>query len=61
MQLQTNETLRVGDEIMVIVTDIDDKGRVNLACKDAYENKKEGKSDKKDKKDFHKREKKENK
>ena len=38
---------------MVIVTEIDDKGRVNLATKEAYENKKEDKDSKK-KKDFKK-------
>ena len=36
---------------MVIVTEIDDKGRVNLATKEAYENKKDDKDSKK-KKDF---------
>ena len=55
------DALAIGDEIMVIVTDIDDKGRVNLACKEAYESKKDQKQDKKEKKEFHKREKKENK
>ena len=58
---KVEDALAIGDEIMVIVTDIDDKGRVNLACKEAYESKKDQKQDKKDKKDFHKRQKKEDK
>ena len=58
---KVEDALAIGDEIMVIVTDIDDKGRVNLACKEAYESKKDQKQDKKDKKDFHKRQKKEEK
>ena len=46
------DVLAIGDEIMVVVTEIDEKGRINLACKDAYENKKkEGKKEHKDHKD----------
>ena len=48
---KVEDVLAINDEIMVIVTEIDDKGRVNLACKDAYENKKDSKG----KKDFHKK------
>lgn len=48
---KVEDALAIGDEIMVIVTEIDDKGRVNLACKDAYENKKDSKA----KKDFNKK------
>ena len=58
---KVEDVLAINDEIMVIVTEIDDKGRVNLACKDAYENKKEskGKKDFGKKKDFKPRAKKE--
>ena len=50
---KVEDVLAIGDEIMVIVTEIDDKGRVNLATKEAYENKKEDKDSKK-KKEFKK-------
>lgn len=52
---KVEDALQIGDEIMVIVTDIDEKGRVNLSTKEAYENKKESKPrDKKaNKKDNH--------
>ena len=52
------DALAIGDEIMVVVTEIDDKGRVNLACKDAYENKKkEAKKEFKEKKKSFKKDK----
>ena len=38
--------LAIGDEILVCVTEIDDKGRVNLARKEALERPKEDKKDK---------------
>ena len=57
---KVEDRLAIGDEIMVIVTDIDDKGRVNLSTKEAYENKKE-KKEKKDNEKGHKKEFKEHK
>ncbi len=57
---KVEDRLAIGDEIMVIVTDIDDKGRVNLSTKEAYENKKE-KKEKKENEKGHKKEFKEHK
>ena len=43
---KVEDALAIGDEILVCVTEIDDKGRVNLARKEALERPKEDKKDK---------------
>ncbi|OLA09032.1 MAG: polyribonucleotide nucleotidyltransferase [Coprobacillus sp. 28_7] len=58
---KVEDALAINDEIMVIVTEIDDKGRVNLSTKEAYECKKEDKSSKKENKKEFKRDRKESK
>ena len=43
---KVEDALAIGDEILVCVTEIDDKGRVNLARKEALERSKDDKKDK---------------
>ena len=44
---KVEDALQIGDEIIVCVTEIDEKGRVNLATKAGLEKKNEAKDDKK--------------
>ena len=58
---KVEDALAIGDEIMVCVTEIDDKGRVNLARKEALDRPKEDKKEKGRFKDKKRADKKENK
>ena len=51
---KVEDRLAIGDEIMVLVIGIDEKGRVDLSTKEAYENKKERKDDGKNGSEEHK-------
>ena len=55
---KVEDVLAINDEIMVCVTEIDDKGRVNLARKEALDRPKEDRKDAKRKGKFDKKEKK---